>query len=85
MPDDENWCCEEFRSAFDVTFANPVDGAFDWLLYGTDYESVAAGLPELRYWPIRFCPFCGQRLNPARSVSARDRREFGKVSPSQKD
>ena len=25
---------------------------------------VASGAPELRYWPVRFCPFCGAALPP---------------------
>ncbi len=58
------FCCDEFRSAADATFAMPVHGPTGWLLYGTDAESVAAGLPELRYWAVRFCPFCGARLAP---------------------
>lgn len=75
---DEGWCCEDFRSANEVTFANPIDGATPWLLYGTDYESVAAGLPELRYWPIHFCPFCGRKLAPAPRLPHLRRRQFGK-------
>lgn len=55
-------CCDEFRSAYRVMFANPTDGETGWLLYGTDYETVSAGQPELRYWPIRYCPFCGAQL-----------------------
>ena len=58
------WCCDEFRSAMDVTFAMPVNGPTGWLLYGTDAETVSAGLPELRYWAIQYCPFCGARLRP---------------------
>jgi len=58
------FCCEEFRSAVETTFATPVNGPTGWLLYGTDYETVSAGLPELRYWAVRFCPFCGARLRP---------------------
>ncbi len=58
------WCCDEFRSAVDVTFAMPVNGPTGWLLYGTDAETVGAGLPELRYWAARYCPFCGARLRP---------------------
>lgn len=62
-------CCAEFRSAYEVTFANPMDGPTGWLLYGTDYETVSAGQPALRYWPIRYCPFCGAKLSPiTRSV-----------------
>ena len=55
-------CCDEFRSAYEVTFANLSDGPTGWLLYGTDHETVSAGQPELRYWPIRYCPFCGAKL-----------------------
>ena len=58
------WCCDEFESAVDVTFAMPVHGPTGWLLYGTDAETVGAGLPELRYWAVRYCPFCGARLRP---------------------
>ncbi len=62
--DTVGWCCDEFRSAMDVTFAMPVNGPTGWLLYGTDAETVSAGLPELRYWAIQYCPFCGARLQP---------------------
>jgi hypothetical protein len=55
-------CCDEFRDAVESTFAEPIDEPTGWVLYGTDHTTVAAGQPELRYWPIRFCPFCGQRL-----------------------
>lgn len=58
------WCCDEFASAVEVTFAMPVNGPTGWLLYGTDAETVGAGLPELRYWAARYCPFCGARLRP---------------------
>lgn len=58
------WCCDEFRSAVEVTFAMPVNGPMGWLLYGTDAETVSAGLPELRYWAVQYCPFCGARLHP---------------------
>jgi len=65
-------CCDEFRSAYEVTFANPMDGPTGWLLYGTDHETVSVGQPALRYWPIRYCPFCGARLPPiAQSVARR--------------
>ena len=55
-------CCDEFRDAFESTFAQPIDEPTGWVLYGTDHATVAVGQPELRYWPIRFCPFCGRRL-----------------------
>ena len=58
------YCCAEFRSAVEVTFAAPVNGPTGWLLYGTDRDSVSAGSPELRYWAARFCPFCGAALRP---------------------
>jgi hypothetical protein len=63
-PGAPRFCCEEFRSAVEVTFAMPVHGPTGWLLYGTDAETVSAGLPELRYWAARFCPFCGAPLRP---------------------
>ncbi len=63
-PDGNSWCCEEFGSAVEVTFATPVNGPTGWLLYGTDAGTVGAGLPELRYWAVRFCPFCGASLGP---------------------
>ncbi|MCC6178910.1 MAG: hypothetical protein IT305_26680 [Chloroflexi bacterium] len=70
-------CCDEFESAVSTTFANPIDSPSGWLLYGTDYESVSGGHPELRYWPIRYCPFCGASLDlPPREMLRRSRR-FG--------
>lgn len=69
-------CCDEFRSAVEVTFAMPVHGPTGWLLHGTDAETVAAGLPELRYWAARFCPFCGAPLAPYPGDVPR-RRAFG--------
>lgn len=70
-------CCDELQSAIDTTFVNPIDSPSGWLLYGTDYESVSAGNPELRYWPIRYCPFCGTKLAaPPPSLLRRSRR-FG--------
>src|SRR6476646_670869 len=57
-----HFCCDEFASAVEVTFAVPVHGPTGWLLYGTDAETASAGLPELRYWAARFCPFCGAPL-----------------------
>jgi len=62
--DEIRWCCDEFRSAVEVTFAMPVNGPTGWLLYGTDAETVGAGQPELRYWAVRYCPFCGTQLQP---------------------
>jgi len=67
------WCCDEFASAVDVTFAMPVNGPTGWLLYGTDAETVSAGLPELRYWVAQYCPFCGTRLQPYPGVLPRSR------------
>ena len=58
------FCCPELRSAYEVTFLQPIDEPTGWLLYGTDHATVSAGSPELRYWPIRFCPFCGAELPP---------------------
>jgi hypothetical protein len=48
----------------DVTFTMPINDPTGWLLYGTDAETVGAGLPELRYWAVQYCPFCGARLRP---------------------
>jgi hypothetical protein len=56
------FCCDELRSAYEITFLNQVRGQDEWLAYGTDFETVSAGAPELRFWPVRFCPFCGARL-----------------------
>lgn len=55
-------CCEEWQAAVELTFANPYERAPGWLLYGTDRDTVSAGQPELRYWPVRYCPFCGALL-----------------------
>jgi hypothetical protein len=66
------FCCDEFRSAYDVTFVNPVGGTVGWILYGTDYETVSVGQPELRYWPIHHCPFCGVKLPPITESSRPD-------------
>ncbi len=63
--DEAALCCDEFRSAIEVTFAVPVHGPTGWLLYGTDAETVGVGLPELRYWAASFCPFCGAALHPS--------------------
>ena len=73
-------CCEEFRSAVEVTFAVPVNGPTGWLLYGTDAETVGVGLPELRYWAARFCPFCGAALRPSPGDLRHDR-AFGFDTP----
>ena len=72
-------CCEDFRSACDVTFANPIDSDSGWLLYGTDYETVSVGNPEIRFWPARYCPFCGSRLKKATVVPTRGHRRFGQT------
>ena len=58
------FCCAELRSAYETTFLQPIDEPTGWILYGTDHQTVAVGAPELRYWPIRFCPFCGVALAP---------------------
>jgi hypothetical protein len=55
-------CCDDLASAYAVTFLNPLRDEEDWLAYGTDFDSVSAGAPEIRFWPVRFCPFCGARL-----------------------
>lgn len=55
-------CCDEWRTASNVTFANAIDGTRGWLLYGTDRDTVSTGQPELRFWPVRYCPFCGVLL-----------------------
>jgi len=68
------FCCAELRSAYETTFLQPIDEPTGWLLYGTDHATVSAGSPELRYWPIRFCPFCGAALPPPASLSVRRRR-----------
>jgi hypothetical protein len=65
------FCCNDLRSAYDITFLNPVPGQEDWLAYGTDFETVSSGAPELRYWPVRYCPFCGTRLPPASTLPPR--------------
>jgi hypothetical protein len=68
-------CCDELRSALAAAFLNPLDGSPGWILYGTDHESVIAGEPELRYWPVRFCPFCGAPLpGPSIGPDARETR-----------
>ena len=60
------FCCDELRSAYEITFLNAVPGQEDWLAYGTDFETVSGGVPEIRFWPVRYCPFCGARLPAAR-------------------
>jgi hypothetical protein len=72
-PQELRYCCDEWRSAVEVTFAMPVNGPTGWLLYGTDAETVSAGLPELRYWAARFCPFCGAALRPYPAALPRGR------------
>ena len=66
-------CCPELRSAYETTFLQPIDQPTGWLLYGTDHATVASGAPELRYWPVSFCPFCGAAL-PAPPASILRRR-----------
>ena len=73
------YCCEDFRSACDVTFANPIASDSGWLLYGADYETVSVGQPEIRFWPARYCPFCGAPLKKATVVPARSVRRFGQT------
>jgi hypothetical protein len=63
-------CCDELRSAVQAAFAIPITGQAGWILYGTDHDSVLAGEPELRYWPIRYCPFCGAALPPPTETAA---------------
>ena len=46
MPGGVAVCCDEFSSALEATFANPIDGPTGWLLYGTDHDSVIKGQPE---------------------------------------
>jgi hypothetical protein len=70
-------CCDDFRSALEVTLVNPIESASGWLLYGTDYETTSAGHPELRYWPISYCPFCGARLKRLPSEQLPRPRAFG--------
>ena len=70
-----SFCCDEFREAVESTFAQPIDERTGWVLYGTDHASVQAGQPELRYWPIRHCPFCGVELTlPAPDLLRRAKR-----------
>lgn len=76
MGDAYQACCDDFASAVDATFANAIDSPTGWLLYGTDYDSVASGQPELRYWPIAFCPFCGASLAPPAAGMLRSPRRF---------
>lgn len=66
-----SFCCEDLRSAYDVTFLNPVPLQADWIAYGADFETVSAGAPEIRFWPVRFCPFCGTPLPAARAFPPR--------------
>ena len=65
-------CCEEFSSAYEITFLKPVRGQTEWLAYGTDFETVSAGSPEIRFWPVRFCPFCGAALPKADQLPPRN-------------
>ena len=69
-----NLCCEELRSAYETTFLQPIDEPTGWIFYGTDHQTVSVGQPELRYWPVRFCPFCGAPLpEPPSSMLRRGR------------
>lgn len=76
VEDEVTLCCDEFRSAYEVTFANPIAGTVGWLLYGTDHDTVSTGQPELRYWPIRYCPFCGTQLPHASTTMIHHPRSF---------
>lgn len=55
-------CCTEFGRAVEITFANYRDDETGWFLFGTDHDSAIAGSPEVGFWAIRHCPFCGERL-----------------------
>lgn len=77
MDTDLKFCCDDFQSAYKATFVNPIDGPTGWLLYGTDYDSVSVGQPKLRYWPIKYCPFCGTRLALPTRWLLRRTRKFG--------
>jgi hypothetical protein len=55
-------CCAEFKSAIDVSFANYRDDETGWFLFGTDHDSAIGGTPEITFWVIRYCPFCGGLL-----------------------
>jgi hypothetical protein len=74
------FCCEDLRSAYELTFFNPMPGQSDWLAYGTDFETVSAGAPEIRFWPVRFCPFCGTSLPPANHFPPRTQPPSGQRS-----
>lgn len=67
-----DFCCDELREAYDGTFLNPVRGQPDWLAYGTDFETVSRGVPEIRFWPVRYCPFCGTLLPAAETLPRRN-------------
>jgi hypothetical protein len=58
------FCCDDLRTAYETTFLQPIDQPTGWILYGTDHQTVSVGAPELRYWPVRFCPFCGASIAP---------------------
>jgi hypothetical protein len=55
-------CCDDLASALAITFIVPDRRHRTWLAYGADFDSVSSGAPEIRFWPIQFCPFCGQTL-----------------------
>ncbi len=64
-------CCAAFVSAIETTFANYLDDTTGWFLFGTDHESTVAGSPEIAYWAIHFCPFCGAELRRPDTVVPR--------------
>lgn len=76
-PRTPRFCCEDLDSAYEVTFLNAVRGEAIWLAYGTDFESVSAGVPEIRFWPVSYCPFCGRRLPDVNAMGALGRLPAG--------
>jgi hypothetical protein len=69
--DPNSYCCDDLRGAHEITFLVPLPDQAAWLAYGTDFETTSAGAPELRFWPVRFCPFCGTPLPEGRSMPRR--------------